>query len=133
MSSEKLIVLAADHNGVRLKVHLHKHLTSLGYTCIDIGPYIDNVSVDYVDYANQLSNIISTGDVDRGILICGTGVGMSIAANRFTSIRAALVHNLDCAPKCREHNNSNVLCHDRKMNKWNNIPSHSAQNYMRWW
>jgi len=128
MSSEKLIVLAADHNGVRLKVHLHKHLTSLGYTCIDIGPYIDNVSVDYVDYANQLSNIISTGDVDRGILICGTGVGMSIAANRFTSIRAALVHNLDCAPKCREHNNSNVLC----LGSWISTPPAAEQILEQW-
>ena len=124
MSSEKLIVLAADHNGVRLKAHLHKHLTNLGYTCIDIGPYVDNVSVDYVDYANQLSNIVSTGDVDKGILICGTGVGMSIAANRFTSIRAALVHNLDCAPKCREHNNSNVLC----LGSWISTPPAAAVN-----
>ena len=124
----KLIVLAADHNGVRLKSHLHNHLKTLGYTCIDIGPYADNVSVDYVDYANQLSSIISSGDVDKGLLICGTGVGMSIAANRFSDIRAALVHNLDCAPKCREHNNSNVLC----LGSWISTPVAAEQILEQW-
>ena len=59
-----------------------------------------------------MGNIIDKGDIKKGILICGTGVGMSIAANRFCEIRAALVHNVLTAPKCREHNNSNVLCLD---------------------
>ena len=126
--SNKLIVLAADHNGVRLKSHLHSYLTSLGYTCVDIGPYKDNKSVDYVDYANQLSSIISSGDINKGILICGTGVGMSIAANRHSDIRAALVHNLDCAPKCREHNNSNVLC----LGSWISTPVAAEQILDQW-
>ena len=103
------IVLAADHNGVELKSVLYNTLKSKGYNVIDLGPY-DNESVDYVDYAYQLGHIIDSGDADRGILICGTGVGMSIAANRFKNVRAALVHNLDSAPRCREHNDANVLC-----------------------
>ena len=126
--SNKLIVLAADHNGVRLKSHLHSYLKSLGFTCVDIGPYKDNKSVDYVDYANQLSSIISSGDINKGILICGTGVGMSIAANRHLDIRAALVHNLDCAPKCREHNNSNVLC----LGSWISTPVAAEQILDQW-
>jgi rfaE bifunctional protein nucleotidyltransferase chain/domain len=99
-----------------------------GYTCIDLGPYKDNVSVDYVDYANQLSQIIHNGDVSRGILLCGTGVGMSIAANRFKNVRAALVHNLDCASKCREHNNSNVLC----LGSWISTPVAAEQILEQW-
>jgi ribose 5-phosphate isomerase B len=82
----------------------------LNYNPIDIGPYDSDVSVDYTDYASQLSRIIETKSVEKGILICGTGVGMSITANRFSGIRAALVHNLTTAPKCREHNDANVLC-----------------------
>ena len=107
---DRNIVLASDHNGVVLKHELKSMLNEAGYNPIDIGPYSDADSVDYVDYANQLSSIVHNGDIEKGILICGTGVGMSIAANRFKNVRAALVHNLDSAPKCREHNNSNVLC-----------------------
>lgn len=105
----KLIGLASDHNGVELKEAIRKYLKDNDYITIDIGPF-GSSKVDYVDYANQLSQMITNEDLDAGILICGTGVGMSIAANRFEKIRAALVHNVMTAPKCREHNNSNVLC-----------------------
>lgn len=108
--SEQIIVLASDHNGVSTKSKIIKMLRQKDVTCIDLGPYSNTVKVDYVDYANQLSAIVSDSDVEKGILICGTGVGMSIAANRHTEIRAALVHNIETAPKCREHNDSNVLC-----------------------
>ena len=108
--NNEIIVLAADHNGVELKEKIYNNLKDRGYFVIDIGPYTADDSVDYVDYAYQLGHILNTDDADRGILICGTGVGMSIAANRFKNVRAALIHNLDTAPKCREHNNSNVLC-----------------------
>ena len=103
------ILLASDHNGVQLKSFVYSFLKKEGYTPIDLGPY-NNDTVDYVDSAIQLGSIIDKGDVQRGILICGTGVGMSIAANRFKNVRAALIHNLDSASKCREHNNANVLC-----------------------
>jgi len=106
----KTILLASDHNGVELKKELHIFLKEKGFDTIDIGPFESKTKVDYVDYANQLSHIVASGDVHKGILICGTGVGMSIAANRNEKIRAALVHNQFTAPKCREHNDSNILC-----------------------
>ena len=106
----QLILLASDHNGVELKQEIKETLMFNAFQVLDLGPFNDQDKVDYVDYANQLSKIICNGDADKGILICGTGVGMSIAANRHKGIRAALVHNQFTAPKCREHNNSNVLC-----------------------
>lgn len=102
--------MSSDHNGVGLKKNIKNYLKNDELIIIDIGPFESNTKVDYVDYANQLSQMISNGDIDCGILICGTGVGMSIAANRFENIRAALVHNTLTAPKTREHNNANVLC-----------------------
>jgi len=107
---KKVIILGADHNGVDLKSRFVKILKNRGYTVIDIGPYTSDVSVDYVDYAKQIASIVSSDESYRGVLICGTGVGMSIAANRYPDIRAALVHNIETAPKCREHNDSNVIC-----------------------
>ena len=105
-----IIVLASDHNGVDLKQKVKQYLKDQSIMAIDIGPFSSDIKVDYVDYANQLSSIIANGDATHGILICGTGVGMSIAANRNENIRAALVHNQFTAPKCREHNDSNVIC-----------------------
>jgi rfaE bifunctional protein nucleotidyltransferase chain/domain len=105
-----LVVLAADHNGVELKRVIYDYLKSKNYNCIDLGPFDEKTSVDYVDYALQLGNIINSGDSKRGILICGTGVGMSIAVNRFPNVRGSLVHNLEIATLTREHNDSNVIC-----------------------
>jgi len=107
---ENVVILASDHNGVELKSQISLFLKSKGIITIDIGPYDTEKKVDYVDYATQLGKIISNGDASKGVLICGTGVGMSIAANRNDKIRAALVHNYFTAPKCREHNDANVLC-----------------------
>ena len=106
---KKIIVIASDHNGVENKEQLKGFLKGEGYNVIDIGPY-DTESVDYVDYASQVGNILSNKEADKGILICGTGVGMSIVANRFSGVRAVLAHNQLTAVKSREHNNSNVLC-----------------------
>ena len=107
---EKTIILASDHNGVELKNYLCNFLKQKGYSPIDLGPFNSDKKVDYTDYAYQLAQIIHNGDVSKGILICGTGVGMSITANRFENVRAALIHNLESASKSREHNDSNVLC-----------------------
>lgn len=106
----KTIIISSDHNGVENKQQLKTYLKGEGYRVIDIGPYVSDVSVDYVDYAAQLSTIVSNREADRGILICGTGVGMSIVANRFSGVRAVLAHNELTAVKSREHNDSNVLC-----------------------
>ncbi len=107
---EKSIVLASDHNGVGLKSHLYNYLKQKGYFPIDLGPFTSEKKVDYTDYAYQLGQIIHNGDVPKGVLICGTGVGMSMTANRFPNVRAALIHNLEAASKSREHNDANVLC-----------------------
>ena len=106
----KTIIISSDHNGVENKQQLKTYLKGEGYRVIDIGPYTPDVSVDYVDYAAQLSTIVGSKEADRGILLCGTGVGMSIVANRFTGVRAVLAHNELTAVKSREHNDSNVLC-----------------------
>lgn len=104
------IVLASDHNGVALKAKLFEFLRSKGHSPIDLGPYDSESSVDYVDYAYQNARIVASGSADRGILICGTGVGMSIVANRVPGARASLVHNIETSEKTREHNDSNILC-----------------------
>ena len=106
----KTIIISSDHNGVEDKQQLKTYLKGEGYRVIDIGPYTPDVSVDYVDYAAQLSTIVGNKEADRGILLCGTGVGMSIVANRFPGVRAVLAHNELTAVKSREHNDSNVLC-----------------------
>ena len=106
----KTIIISSDHNGVENKQQLKTYLKREGYRVSDIGRYTSDVSVDYVDYAAQLSTIVGSKEADRGILICGTGVGMSIVANRFPGVRAVLAHNELTAVKSREHNDSNVLC-----------------------
>ena len=105
-----VIALGADHNGVELKAALYNYLKKNGHRCIDLGPYVKEHSVDYTDYAHQLGTVVNNKDVDFGILICGTGVGMSIAVNRFPNVRGSLIHNIESASLTREHNDSNVLC-----------------------
>jgi|10_taG_2_1085330.scaffolds.fasta_scaffold24818_2 ribose 5-phosphate isomerase B len=125
---DKLIILAADHNGVELKKHLHEYLTKNGFMCIDLGPFAGQNAVDYTDYAHQLGSIVHSGDCRRGILICGTGVGMSIAVNRFENVRGALIRNTESASKCREHNDSNVLC----LGSWLTPPRRAEEIVSSW-
>ncbi len=103
------IAIASDHNGVQLKEKLKTHLKKAGHTVVDVGPYVGDVSVDYVDYASVIGTIISNKELDRGILICGTGVGMAVSANKINGVRAALVHNELTAEKSREHNDANII------------------------
>lgn len=105
-----IVALGADHNGVKLKTEVKSLLTSLGYRCVDVGPHSEAEKVDYVDYARTVGQIVSSDEAFRGVLVCGTGVGMSMVANRFPNVRAALVHSLEVARKSREHNDANVLC-----------------------
>jgi ribose 5-phosphate isomerase B len=107
---EIVVCLAADHNGVELKSRIKAALIEDGFRCLDLGPYASGTSVDYVDYAQLVGTLIQNGDCDRGILMCGTGIGMSIAANKLPKVRAAVVHNYESAGKCREHNDANILC-----------------------
>ena len=103
----KRIFIASDHAGMALKADLMKGLAE--YNWVDLGP-IDSNQVDYPDYAALLSRKIASGEAKEGVLICGSGIGMSISANKVAGIRAALVENPVSARLAREHNDANVLC-----------------------
>jgi ribose 5-phosphate isomerase B len=105
---EKKIILASDHGGVHLKNHLRDWLKSQSYQVIDCGCQPDE-SVDYPDFALALIRQMQSDENARGILVCTTGIGMSMMANRFDFIRGALVQNTDMAKMCRAHNDANVL------------------------
>jgi ribose 5-phosphate isomerase B len=102
------IAMGADHAGFRLKDELKALIEEWGHQVEDLGCTCGD-SVDYPDYALEVCRKVVSGDADRGILICGTGIGMSIAANKVKGIRCALVHDLFSAKATREHNDTNVL------------------------
>lgn len=103
------IAIASDHAGFEMKEALKVIIRKeFGYTCVDFGPE-DTQSVDYPDYAIKVAMEVSNKNVDRGILICGTGIGMSIVANKFPSIRATLCNDLYSAKMSRLHNDANIL------------------------
>lgn len=102
------IAIASDHGGIHLRAEIIDLLQQLDYEYDDFGPH-SSESVDYPDYAKIVAEGVVTGKYDRGILICGTGIGMSIAANKIHGIRCALVHDCFTARVTREHNNSNVI------------------------
>ena len=104
----EVIAIACDHGGFEYKEILKSDLKKMGYEVADLGCY-DGSSVDYPDYANKLADTLKEGLAQRGVLVCGSGIGMSIAANRHIHIRAALIHDALTARLCREHNNANVL------------------------
>lgn len=103
------IALACDHGGFTLKEVIKSYLEELKIEYVDYGTYSEE-SVDYPDFAYKGAKGIVNGEADRGIFICGTGIGMSIAANKVRGIRAALCYNIYAAEMSRRHNNSNVLC-----------------------
>jgi len=102
------IVIGADHAGYRLKDEIVPVLKAMGHELIDVGCDCSD-SVDYPDYALPVCDKVVSGEAERGILICGTGIGMSIAANKTQGIRCALVHDMFSAKATREHNDTNVL------------------------
>ena len=103
------VALGADHGGIELKQAIHAHLSKIGFVVSDFGAH-SHESVDYPDYAEPVCRRLIAGEFDFGILVCKSGIGMSIAANRFPQIRASLVDNPDDARTTRQHNDSNVLC-----------------------
>jgi ribose 5-phosphate isomerase B len=103
------LVIGCDHGGFELKEEILKFLKTIANIQVtDLGP-VGRDSVDYPDYGARVSEAVSTGSVDRGILICGTGIGMSMVANRFSRVRAALCNDLFGAVMSRRHNNANIL------------------------
>lgn len=103
------VAIASDHRGVRVKSQILVQAKELGHTGIDFGPE-ENKSVDYPDYAFKVAEAVASGDVDRGILICGTGMGMCIAANKIGGVRAVTCHDDVTAEYSRRHNDANVMC-----------------------
>ena len=106
---KRQIAMANDHAGFDLKVVLKAELEAEGFEVLDLGCH-DKNAVDYPAFGRRLAEAIRDGEAERGVLICGSGIGISIAANRVPAVRAALVHDALTARLCREHNDANVLC-----------------------
>ncbi len=102
------VAIASDHAGVELKAELAKVLATQGYSVLDLGTD-GTASVDYPDFAKAVADAIADGRAGRGVLICGSGIGISIAANRYSHVRAALVSEPLSARLCRDHNDANVI------------------------
>jgi ribose 5-phosphate isomerase B len=103
------IAIGSDHRGVHVKSKLVESLQEMGHDVKDAGTHAEN-SVDYPDIAGEVARAVSNEAADRGILICGTGIGMAITANKFPNVRAATCRDEFEAEICRRHNNVNVLC-----------------------
>lgn len=108
------IAIACDHGALALKEHIAGYLKDKGFEILDLGVNGPD-SVDYPDYGYILAQALKDGQATRGILMCGSGIGISIAANRFPEIRAALVHDVTCARLSREHNDANVIVFGGRM------------------
>ena len=108
--NKPVIAIASDHAGVELKTAVKEQLKKYAGTVLDLGTEDKNISVDYSDYGNALAQAVASGKADFGVAICGSGIGISIAANRHKGIRAALCHSGVSAALSRQHNNANVLC-----------------------
>lgn len=104
-----MLAIGCDHGGFELKNHIISYLKEQGVEIKDFGTYDEN-SVDYPDIAKKVCSSITSGECERGILVCGTGIGMSIAANKVKGIRAAMCTDVYSAKMTKQHNNTNVLC-----------------------
>lgn len=102
------VAIASDHAGYELKTLLAADLAELGYRVVDLGTH-STASVDYPDFGHAMARALADGEARRGVLICGSGIGISIAANRHSGVRAALCHDTVSARLSRQHNDANVL------------------------
>ena len=116
----KKICIASDHAGFKTKEHIKNIFVNNEISVIDLGPYNEN-SVDYPDYAKKVRNRIKAKRSDIGILICGSGTGMAISANKSKDIRAAVCYNSKSTYLSRAHNNANIICLGARMTKKNTI------------
>jgi len=115
-----MIALASDHAGYQYKENIKKLLDELNLRYQDFGPPT-NASTDYPDWGHKASQAVSSGECERAILICGTGVGMSIVANKHKGIRAAACESVTAARLARQHNNANVLTLGERLTGWESI------------
>ena len=104
------VAVAFDHRGVRLRQRVLEELIALDHDVLDLGARDDAVPIDYPDKAREVAEAITSGDAERGVLICGSGVGASVAASKFSGIRAAICHDVYSAHQGVEHDDMNVLC-----------------------
>ncbi len=104
------IAVGSDHAGFDLKRAMADHLTEAGHHIVDLGTDSSSVSVDYPVYGLAVAKAVASGEAERGLCVCGTGIGISIAANKVPGIRAALVHDGTTAGLARHHNDANVMC-----------------------
>lgn len=107
------IAMASDHGGVELKNLVKDYVISLGHEVVDFGTN-DKVSCDYPDFARPAALSVSGGECDKGIIVCTSGIGVSIVANKIRGVRCALCTNVDMATMCRKHNDANVLAMGQK-------------------
>ena len=114
----KTVCIASDHAGFDLKEIIKNHLIDKDVSIYDIGPYNDQ-SVDYPDYAKKLANRIKLKKSDVGILVCGSGTGMAISANKIKKIRAAVCYNIKSTRLSRQHNNANIITLGSRLTKKN--------------
>lgn len=136
----KKIAIASDHGGFDLKESIITHLLNTGWEVDDLGPHSAD-SVDYPDYGIKLAEEVAEKKVERGIVICGTGIGMSIVVNRFPGIRGTLCSDVFTAKLCREHNDSNILVMGGRVigkglaaeivNTWLNTPFEGGRHQRR--
>jgi ribose 5-phosphate isomerase B len=134
------VAVACDHRGFAIKARIVTHVEELGHEALDFGPQ-DPGTVDYPDFAAKVAQAVSEHQVDRGILVCGTGIGMCIVANKFPRVRAACCHDEMTAQLSRLHNDSNVLCLsadllgerlvNRMLETWLNTPFEGGRHARR--
>lgn len=122
------VALGSDHAGYELKAHLAATLEQWGYDVLDLGTENGEDSVDYPDYGEAVGRAVASGAVDLGVAVCGSGIGICIAANKVPGVRAALVHDVTTAHLAREHNHANVLCFGGRL-----IGPTVAQEALRAW
>ncbi len=103
------VAVASDHAGFCQKAQVVDFITSLGHEAVDLGPATDD-RVDYPDFAHKVAWGVAEGEYDRGVLICGTGIGMAMTADKVPGIRAVAIQTPGFAELCREHNDANVVC-----------------------
>ena len=104
------IALGCDHRGLQLKQMIMDLVTGMGHTHKDFGCYYDTTRVDYPDFAKAVAEAVANGEFDYGVLVCGSGIGMSMASNKIKGIRAAICHDSFSARRARQHTDANVLC-----------------------
>ena len=119
-SFNKKICISSDHAGYKIKEYIKTLLYKKKISLIDLGPHNDK-SVDYPDYAKKVAKRIKGKKSDFGILVCGSGTGMAISANKIRGVRAAVCYNKTSTYLCRSHNNANILCIGARLTKKNSI------------